>query len=68
MKATPRKPPAQSAPRVPQVPDSRGNVRVYIDLPSALVRKFNVLAAMRGLSKRGLLAQIVEQAVNDAKL
>lgn len=48
--------------------DSRGTQRVYVDLPADLVRRFNVLAATRGMPKRGLLAQIVEDAVKAAKL
>lgn len=48
--------------------DSKGNVRVYIDLPPELVRRFNVLAAMRSVAKRVLLAQIVEEALTAAKV
>lgn len=49
-------------------PDSKGNIRVYIDLPGDVARKFNVLAAMRGVPKRLLLAEIVRTAVADVKL
>ena len=47
---------------------SSGTQRVYVDLPTELVRKFNVLAAMRSQPKRALLAQIVEEAVTSAKI
>lgn len=48
--------------------DSRGTMRVYVDLPKESVRRFNVLAAMRGMPKRALLAQIVEEAVKAANI
>ena len=48
--------------------DSRGTQRVYIDLPKDSVQRFNVLAAMRSMPKRALLAQIVEEALKANKL
>lgn len=48
--------------------DSKGNKRVYIDLPANSARRFNVLAAMRGVPKRELLAQIVEEALKAANV
>lgn len=47
---------------------SSGTQRVYIDLPVDAVRRFNVLAATRGVPKRALLAEIVEEALKAAKL
>lgn len=55
-------PPAKATPT-----DSRGNVRVYIDLPSDLVRRFNVMAASRDQPRRALLAEIVRDALAAAK-
>lgn len=52
----------------PATRTSSGTQRVYVDLPTELVRKFNVLAAMRSQPKRALLAQIVEEAVTSAKI
>lgn len=65
-KPTPKN--ARLIPPDPPSADSHGNIRVYIDLPSDLVRKFNVLAAMRGIPKRILLAEMVRDAVADVKL
>jgi len=48
--------------------DSRGTMRVYIDLPVESVRRFNVLAATLSMPKRTLLAQIVEDALKASKL
>lgn len=55
-------------PRGPPLTDSRGSVRVYIDLPADVVRQFNILAATRGVPKRTLLADIVRAAVADVKI
>ena len=52
----------------PPTTDAKGNLRVYIDLPTDVVRRFNVLAAMRGVPKRTLLAEIVRLAVADVKI
>ena len=59
-----------TAPRAtrPDTTDSRGSKRVYIDLPAESVRRFNILAATRGVAKRALLAQIVEEALKAAKI
>jgi hypothetical protein len=46
--------------------DARGNQRVYIDIPGDLVRKLNVLAAMRSVSKRALIADLVRREVDAA--
>lgn len=52
--------------------DSKGNQRVYVDLPRALVVKFNVLAAMRGVTKRSymtaLFSDAIARAATEAKL
>lgn len=47
---------------------TRGTTRVYVDLPAESVRRFNVLAAMRAVPKRLLLAQIVEDALKEANV
>jgi hypothetical protein len=39
---------------------------VYIDIPGDLVRKLNVLAAMRSVSKRALIADLVRREVDAA--
>jgi len=44
--------------------DSRGLTRVYIDLPRHLSVELGVMAARRQISKRALLAELVEQAIN----
>jgi hypothetical protein len=62
------KPKPKAPAPAPAPVDSRGNVRVYIDLPPDVARKFNVLAAMRGVAKRVLLAEIVRDAVAEVKL
>lgn len=56
------------APKRADATDSRGMKRVYVDLPAASVQRFNVLAAMRNMPKRMLLASIVEEALKAAKL
>lgn len=53
---------------IPQavVVDSKGNQRVYVDLPRALVLKFNVLAAMKGVTKRAYMTALFSEAINRA--
>jgi hypothetical protein len=46
--------------------DSKGNQRVYVDLPRALVVKFNVLAAMRGVTKRAYMTALFSDAITRA--
>lgn len=58
--------PAPSPPAKTAVVDSRGYVRVYIDLPPDIVRRFNIMAATRGQPKRVLLAELVRNALIDA--
>ncbi len=64
-------PPAAPMPQAVSV-DSKGNQRVYVDLPRALVVKFNVLAAMRGVTKRAymtaLFSDAITRAATEAKL
>ena len=55
-------PPAAPAPAV----DSKGNRRIYVDLPTPLITRMNVLAAMRGLQKRVLIATLLTDAINRA--
>lgn len=66
MKTTPKT--ARLTAPTPPPTDAKGNVRVYVDLPAELARKFNVLAASRGIPKRILLAEVVKAAVADVKL
>lgn len=54
--------PAAPAPMV----DSKGNRRIYVDLPASLITRMNVLAAMRGLQKRVLIATLLTDAINRA--
>jgi hypothetical protein len=64
-------PPTAALPQAVSV-DSKGNQRVYVDLPRALVVKFNVLAAMRGVTKRSymtaLFSEAITRAATEAKL
>lgn len=46
--------------------DSKGNQRVYVDLPKALVMKFNVMAAMKGVTKRSYMSALLAEAINRA--
>lgn len=46
--------------------DSKGNQRVYVDLPKALVTKFNVMAAMKGVTKRSYMSALLAEAINRA--
>ena len=54
--------PAAPAPAV----DSKGNRRIYVDLPTPLITRMNVLAAMRGMQKRVLIATLLTDAINRA--
>lgn len=42
--------------------DSKGNVRVYADLPAKLVKALSILAIQRDMSKKEMLAHLVEEA------
>lgn len=64
--ATSKKPPTAPAPAPAPSVDSKGNQRVYVDLPRALVVKFNVLAAMQGVTKRALMTTLLVDAINRA--
>jgi metal-responsive CopG/Arc/MetJ family transcriptional regulator len=46
--------------------DSKGNQRVYVDLPKSLVTKFNVMAAMKGVTKRSYMSSLLAEAINRA--
>lgn len=48
------------------VVDSKGNQRVYVDLPRALVVKFNVMAAMKGVTKRSYMTSLLSDAITRA--
>lgn len=43
--------------------DSRGNMRLYTDIPVNVAQEFAVLAIRRGLSKRDLMAELIMNAV-----
>ena len=43
--------------------DSRGNVRVYADVPKSVAQEFTILAVRRDMSKRDLLAKLIMDAV-----
>ena len=51
--------PDESMQRARAAVDSKGRVRLYVDVPAEVARRFSVLAALRGVSKRDLLAQIL---------
>ena len=51
---------------VREVVDSRGNVRVYTDVPRAIAKEFAILAIRRGKSKRALMADLIMRAVAGA--
>ncbi len=57
---------ASAAPPPTQAVDSKGNRRIYADIPDALVKKFNVLAAMRGVTKRSLITALLTDAITRA--
>lgn len=46
--------------------DSKGNRRIYVDLPASLIVRFNVLAAMKGVTKRALLTTLLSDAISRA--
>ena len=46
--------------------DSKGNRRIYADLPASLITKFNILAATRGVTKRSLITTLLADAINRA--
>lgn len=56
----------ESVTLAPASVDSKGNQRVYVDLPRGLVQRFNVLAAMKGVTKRGLMTSLLTDAINRA--
>lgn len=53
-------PPAHGA----NIIDSKGNRRIYVDLPAQLITRLNVLAAMKNVTKRGLVTQLLSDAIN----
>lgn len=67
-KKTARKPRTtqDDADTVREVVDSRGNVRVYTDVPRAIAKEFAILAIRRGKSKRALMADLIMRAVAGA--
>ena len=67
-KKTARKPRTiqDDADTVREVVDSRGNVRVYTDVPRAIAKEFAILAIRRGKSKRALMADLIMRAVTGA--
>ena len=58
--------PAPALQPVAATVDSKGNQRVYVDLPKALVTKFNVMAAMKGVTKRSYMSSLLQDAINRA--
>ncbi len=54
------------APTSPPMVDSKGNRRVYVDLPASLITRMNVLAAMRSVTKRALITSLLTDAINRA--
>lgn len=46
------------------VTDSRGNMRIYTDVPAHIGKEFKVLAIRRNTSIRALMAQLIMDAVN----
>lgn len=52
--------------------DSKGNRRIYVDLPSALITRLNIQAASREVTKRAwistLLADAIKRADTEAKV
>lgn len=59
-------PPAATPMLSPPVGDSKGNRRIYVDLPGPLVTRFNVLAAMKSVTKRALITALLTDAINRA--
>lgn len=45
------------------IEDSRGNVRIVVDLPKNVAQEFAVLAIRRGETKRALMARLIMNAV-----
>lgn len=43
--------------------DTRGNVRIYTDVPEHVAKEFKILAIRRGVSIRALMSQLIMQAV-----
>ncbi len=58
--------PAAPMQQVAGMVDSKGNQRVYVDLPKVLVTKFNVMAAMKGVTKRSYMSALLADAINRA--
>lgn len=58
--------PLPATPQAPPMVDSKGNQRIYVDLPRALVQRYNILAAMRGVNKRTLITSLLTDAINRA--
>lgn len=43
--------------------DSRGNVRIYTDIPRSVATEFSVMAIRRNMTKRALMARLITDAV-----
>lgn len=52
---------------VREIVDTRGNVRVYTDVPVKVAQDFAILAIRRGKSKRALMAELIMSAVIGAR-
>lgn len=55
-------PPPAPSPAAKRPTDSRGNVRIYADIPAPVARAFSILAARKEMAKKDLLAEIVSDA------
>ena len=43
--------------------DSRGNVRVYADVPRDIAQEFTIMCVRRNTSKRAMIAQLITNAL-----
>ena len=50
----------------PAPADAKGNRRLYADVPAPLITRLNVLAAMKGVTKRALIASLLSDAITRA--
>lgn len=50
-------------PRADPGQDSRGNVRLYADIPEQVAKEFKILAIRRGVTYRALMARLIMDAV-----
>jgi len=55
------RPASKAAPTQPA--DSKGNTRIFTDVPVHVAQEFAILAIRRGLSKRALMAKLIMDAV-----